>query len=142
MSPRHIFMTQALTYAGTFPLIIAVFVAYAKIPGMDPLFMVRSYAAVVIAFLSGIHWAAFLFFSSKCPRNLLITSNATALFCWASLLFPDQKLSLALQSLCFLYLLVLDFKLKQAKVLPVWFYALRHNATAIVIMCLMMLELT
>lgn len=142
MPPRHIFLAQALAYAGTLPLVAAVIAAYFKVDAIDPLVVVRMYTAVIIAFLSGIHWACYIFFSNKCPRNLLITSNVSTLFAWASLMFVDVKWALVLQSLCFLYLLVLDYKLREAKILPPWFYALRNNATAIVVICLMMLELT
>lgn len=141
MPPRHVFQAHALTYAGTLPLVAGVIAAYLKVGAIDPLTLVRIYAAIIIAFLSGIHWSCYIFFSSKCPRNLLVTSSAITLLAWSSLMFPQVKLALVLQSLCFLYLLVLDYKLKEAKILPAWFYALRNNATAIVVVCLMMLEL-
>lgn len=141
-SPERIFLAQSLTYAGTLPLIAAVFAAYLNLEGVDALNMARFYAAVIVAFLGGLHWAHYLFQGSKCPRNLLATSSATACLAWSSLMLPAVKLALALQSLCFIYLLVLDYRLKEAKSLPPWFYALRSNATAIVVVCLMMLELS
>ncbi len=140
LPPRHLFLAQFLGYAGTLPLVAAVCAAYFKVSIVDPLQSARLYSAIIIAFLSGIHWASYIFYSNKCPRNLLATSTACALVAWGSLMYPQLKLALALQSLCLLYLLVLDYKLKEAKILPDWFYALRNNATAIVVVCLMMLE--
>jgi hypothetical protein len=70
---------------------------------------------------------------------LLITSNITALLGWASLLFPNPLITILLQILCFLYLLTLDLKLRNAVILPQWFYGLRRNATTIVILCLVTL---
>ncbi|MBY0407607.1 MAG: DUF3429 domain-containing protein [Rickettsiales bacterium] len=141
LSPRNVFIAQALTYAGTVPLVAGVLAAYFRVEHLDVLHWSRLYAAVIVSFISGIHWGVQLFHGEKSPRNLFITSNAIALLAWASLMFIEVKLALALQSLCFLYLLVLDYRLKEAKILPHWFYGLRNNATAIVVVCLMMLEL-
>ena len=96
-----------------------------------------TYGAIILSFLAGIHWAIYLFFADHCPRNLLLTSNSIALIGWASLgvdLFP---VALGLQAICFLYLLILDLKLHRAGLLPTWFFHLRRNATAIVVVCLM-----
>ncbi len=101
--------------------------------GFDSNLIAKTYAAIIISFLCGIHWAAHLFFAEKCPRNLLLTSNAVALLAWSSLLIPNQQIATLLQVLCFVYLLILDLKLRAAGILPKWFYALRRNATAIVV---------
>ncbi len=125
-----------LTYSGTLPLVGCVVLLFAPIAGVDGKLVAIAYAAVILSFLCGIHWALFLFFSEKCPNNLLITSNMVALLAWASLLVTDHELALAFQGLCFLALFALDFKLRNAGVLPEWFYHLRRNATIIVVLCL------
>lgn len=140
LSQRHITTAQCLTYLGTVPFILCVLAQYLKFELVDPLTVVRFYAAVITAFISGSHWALFLSFSNRCHGNLLISSNVITLFAWAALLMPDPKNALVIFSLCLLYLLVLDYRLKQAQVIPTWYYVLRHNATAIVVFCLVMLE--
>jgi hypothetical protein len=41
-----------------------------------------------------------------------------------------------LQIFCFLYLLLIDSKIRDAGILPNWFYKLRRNATGIVVISL------
>jgi len=136
---------QLLTYAGTLPLVIAaVGLAVGQLPSSDVLWMASTYSAIIISFLAGIHWACHLFFSDRCPRNLLLTSNTIALLAWLSLLVPQhQPWQVLLQILCFLYLLILDYKLSVAGILPPWFYSLRLNATMIVVLalCILMSQL-
>ncbi len=128
---------QLLTYAGTLPLVIAAIeLAVGRLSSSDALWVVSSYSAIIISFLAGIHWACHLFFAARCPRNLLLTSNAVALLAWLSLLVHHPLWALLLQNLCFLYLLTLDYKLHAADILPTWFYTLRRNATVIVVLSL------
>lgn len=122
-----------LTYSGTLPLIICALAWHIYEP-FDARFFAKCYGSVIISFLSGIHWAIYLFFFEKCPRNLLLRSNATALIAWISLLVYPLFLGFLLQILCFLYLLWLDLELERAGVLPQWFYNLRRNATIIVVL--------
>ncbi len=136
MKPRAITLAKILTYSGTLPLIGCVVLMYAPVVGVDGALIARTYSAIIISFLCGIHWAIYIFFAEKCMSNLLITSNLLALLAWSSLLIAHQDIALILQSACFLYLLMLDLKLRDAGILPDWFYYLRRNATAIVILCL------
>jgi hypothetical protein len=132
MNPRQQILAKLLTYAGAAPF---VFAAYAASKGsavaVTP--MVLGYAAVILSFLAGIHWAIHLFFAPRCPRNLLLTSNAMALVAWLALLIVDTKLALLLHLLAFPYMLLLDWRLRNVMVLPAWFYGLRRNATLIVV---------
>jgi hypothetical protein len=102
----------------------------------DSALIAITYSAIIISFLCGIHWAVYLFFAEKCPRNLLMTSNGVALLAWSSLLATHQSIAIALQAVCFLYLLTLDLQLRDGGILPQWFYGLRRNATMIVVVCL------
>jgi len=129
-------LANILTYSGTLPLVGCVIAMLIPIITIDIGMIARTYSAVIISFLCGIHWAAYLFFSEKCPRNLLITSNVIALLAWLSLLIPHQPITTVLQGVCFLYLLMLDLKLRNAGIIPEWFYSLRRNATIIVVLCL------
>jgi len=136
MNPGNRLLAHILTYAGTLPLVLSAAAAILGVHGFNYGLIALTYGAVIISFLSGIHWAAYLFYSEKCPRNLLLTSNITALLAWLSLLVANHRLMILLQILCFLYLLTLDLKMLSNTILPDWFYALRRNATAIVVLSL------
>lgn len=137
MKKNTIRLAYILTYSGTLPLILSAFVIYMPILGINGLFIANTYSAIIIAFLSGIHWAAHIFFPDKCPRYLLLTSNIVALIAWLSLLLPQQTIILLLQALCFIYMLTLDTTLRDAGIMPTWFYPLRRNATIIVVLSLL-----
>jgi hypothetical protein len=135
--PPHYRMAKLLTYAGTLPLVIAaVELAFGRLQASDAVWVASTYSAIIISFLAGIHWACYLFFAHACPRNLLLTSNAVALLAWLSLLAEQPPWALLLQIFCFLYVLILDYKLREAAILAPWFYVLRRNATVIVVVSL------
>lgn len=134
---------KLLTYAGTLPLLGAAFGQTLGILSPEHAFFVAStYSVVIASFLAGIHWACALFYPGRCPRNLFITSNVVALLAWLSVLLNHPVWSLILPILCFLYLLVLDLKLREAGLLPGWFYRLRLNATGVVVISLSILIAT
>jgi len=137
MKPTQQIIAQALTYAGTTPLVgAALGLVFSLLTRTDAVHIATTYSAIIIAFLSGIHWACHLFFTARCPRNLLCRSNAVALLAWLSLLAQSEHWTLLLQILCFLYLLTLDLTLRDVDILPAWFYNLRRNATIVVVLSL------
>ena len=136
MNNTNRLLANSLTYSGTLPLIAAAACVYFSVRYFDSALIAITYSAMIISFLCGIHWAVYLFFAEKCPRNLLMTSNGVALVAWSSLLITHQSIAIALQAVCFLYLLTLDLKLRDVGILPQWFYGLRRNATMIVVLCL------
>jgi hypothetical protein len=132
-------LAKWLAYAGTLPVLAGVGLAIFPMAALDGFQIARTYSAIIIAFLSGLHWASYFFLSDKCPLNLLVTSNVAALLAWSSLFIPQVEVAIYLQILCFLGLLLLDKKLFEAAVLPEWFYHLRRNATFIVVLSLVAL---
>ncbi|WP_419421501.1 DUF3429 domain-containing protein (plasmid) [Legionella sp. D16C41] len=132
-------LAKSLTYGGTLPLVFCIAARFVHVENIDITFIAQTYSTIIVAFLCGIHWATYLFFADKCPRNLLITSNIITLLAWSSLFATNQPIATLLEVLCFLYLLTLDLKLRNAGLLPEWFYVLRRNATIIVILCLAIL---
>lgn len=136
MNNTNRLLANSLTYSGTLPLIASAACVYFSVRYFDSALIAITYSAMIISFLCGIHWAVYLFFAEKCPRNLLMTSNGVALVAWSSLLITHQSITIALQAVCFLYLLTLDLKLRDVGILPQWFYGLRRNATMIVVLCL------
>lgn len=141
MNLKHQTLAKALTYSGTLPVIGCVFLSLLGVTNFDAAFIALTYCAVIIAFLSGIHWAAYLFLSQKCPYNLLVISNVFALAAWASLFIPATWMACALQSVYLLCLLYVDRKLHSSGILPTWFYLLRRNATIIVVFSLSILAI-
>ncbi|MCE2991699.1 MAG: DUF3429 domain-containing protein [Candidatus Jidaibacter sp.] len=136
MKEYDINLAKLLTYSGTLPFIGCALVTALQLNAIDAAFVAHAYSVVIISFLCGIHWAIYLFFSEKCLNNLLLSSNIIALIAWISLIASANKISLLFQPLCFLYLLMLDRKLRDVGVLATWFYDLRRNATIIVIVSL------
>jgi hypothetical protein len=135
MTPKHIQLARLLTYAGVLPFAGAGALAFwGQLHLAERLAL--SYGAVIASFLAGIHWAVYMQHGERCPRNLFIASNITALLVFASLLLENIKVALLLQVLCFLYLLTLDLKLHLAGLWPEWFYRLRLVATALVVLAL------
>lgn len=126
-------LAKILTYSGTLPLIVCLVLIFSPIAGVDSHRVAVTYSAIILSFLCGLHWATFLFFAEKCPHNLLVTSNVVALLAWCSLFVAYREITLIFQALCFLFLLMLDFQLRNTGVLPEWFYHLRRNATIIVV---------
>lgn len=76
MKQDSITLAKLLTCSGTLPLVGCVIAMLIPLTTMDVGMIARAYSAVIISFLCGIHWAIYLFFSEKCPHNLLITSNS------------------------------------------------------------------
>ena len=133
-------LAKALTYAGTLPLAgAAAGLAFALMTPDLALQIATTYSAIIISFLAGIHWACYLLSAQHCPRNLFITSNIVALAGWLSLLVQPHPWGLLLQIWCFAYVLWLDWKLREAGVIPSWFFTLRYRATAIVLTWLMIM---
>jgi hypothetical protein len=147
MKQLDITVANTLTYSGTLPLIGSVILLYfptmiapaLPMAGLDGAVIASTYSAVIISFLCGIHWAAYLFFADRSPRNLLIISNIVALLAWVSLLLANQLAAALLQAACFVFLLGLDVRLRDAGIYTEWFFRLRRNATLIVVICLLLI---
>lgn len=147
MKQLDIITANTLTYSGTLPLIGSVVLLHfpmivptaLSITGLEAALIASTYSAVIISFLCGIHWAAYLFFTDRCPRHLLIISNMVALLAWVSLLLGHPLAAALLQAACFVFLLGLDVSLRDAGIYTEWFFRLRRNATLIVVICLLLI---
>jgi hypothetical protein len=132
-------LTKLLTYSGTLPLVICAIAIKSPLESIDWSFIASAYSALIISFLCGMHWSIHFFVTKKCPQNLLLTSNATTLLAWLTLLIYPSSIAFFLQIVCFLYLLNIDHKLHNANILPSWFYNLRCNASFIVVLSLIII---
>jgi hypothetical protein len=137
MNKKTILTAQILTYSGILPFLLLSIAIVAKIQGFEYVYALRAYGTLIVSFLCGIHWAVYLFFSDKCPRNLFIYSNAIVLCAYGCLLFSSYKTNYFILALCFAFLLYCDHELVKKQILPRWFFSLRCIATLAVLVILL-----
>ena len=125
-----------LTYSGILPFLFFGIAKVMKFTGADYGFALCGYGTMIATFLCGIHWAVHLFFPDRCRRNLLIISNLVTLLGYATLFVPQQDIALLIQSLCFAFLLWIDYEALMQGIIPRWYFELRRNATMAVILVL------
>jgi uncharacterized membrane protein len=135
---RDPFSRQAslLSYLGVLPLI---FCAAAIIAGYYPdemTFIQRAYGAVIVSFISGIHWGLSMKDHQRKTIWLLTTSNVIALLAWGSLLMHHAISAFATLTLAFIILLMIDRKLYRLGHIEPWFIKLRHRLTLLVTIAL------
>lgn len=119
-----------LAYAGVLPpwLGLALHVAA---PHASAGFAIVAYAAIIVSFVCGMHWGVYLSAPVTAPINLLLTSNAGALFAWAMVPASFWSVPLACIGLAIALalLLIVDRRLMLATVLEPWFWRVRRNAS-------------
>jgi ATP/ADP translocase len=138
MKDAHCRLAYGLAFAGALPFLAATGLVACNWQADRAIPIAMTYGAVIIAFLSGIHWAVFLFRPAECPQNLFVISNVIALVGWFAIALPSP-LCFLVQSACFLYLLMIDRSLARADLLPDWFWTLRCWITSIVAVSLIVL---
>jgi hypothetical protein len=138
MKVAHSRLAYGLAFAGALPFMAAIGLVAFNWQADRAITFALTYGAVIIAFLSGIHWAVFLFRPVECPQNLFVISNVTALIGWFAIALPSW-LCFLVQSACFLYLLMIDRSLVRADLLPDWFWKLRCRITSVVAVSLIVL---
>jgi hypothetical protein len=129
--------TKILTLSGALPFLGALVLVLFPVAPFDAAHIASTYAALIIAFLGGTQWGLFLVFSQKSPINLMVQSNLVTLVAWTGLLVLPVAGAVALHALCFLYLLLLDYRLFTSGILPLWYFSLRRLVTLIVISLLL-----
>ena len=132
-------LMTTLVFAGAIPFVGG---AVLRLTGQDFMGLsgesiLLSYGAVIISFLSGLHWCLGMQARGNLRGGgfLLITSNLTALGGWFALLIGGF-LGIVMMAGLFLVLLGLDSRLKS--VTGDDFFKLRIIITAIVVVCLIM----
>lgn len=141
MQPAHIKLANTLTYLGALPFLAGVLGLLMGVDATHLHYLVLTYAAVIIAFLSGMHWGFVITQTKPIRFPLLLSSNLFALLAWGSLLILNLRWQYTLQITCFVMLFLIDRKLMQQAVIPAWFYALRQRITCVVILSLFALML-
>jgi uncharacterized membrane protein HdeD (DUF308 family) len=95
-----------------------------------------AYAAVIVSFISGIHWGISMKDTQHQTQWLLISSNIITLLAWASLLMPNAISALLTLSALLILLVCIDSKLYSMRQIDVWFMKLRWRATLCVVISL------
>ncbi|MGC9385472.1 MAG: DUF3429 domain-containing protein [Hydrogenovibrio sp.] len=149
-------LARGLVYAGTLPFWFLLFASFGGVPSsllglMEVSRWGLAYAAVILSFISGIHWMLALEASQTGeskpisePRQmterqakwLLLNSNVVALWAWLMWGLQAEPLSWFGMALGFVWLLWLEVRL--AKLPRVWpgFWSLRWQASAIAVVSL------
>ena len=123
-------LARALAYAGVLPPWLGLALHFAA-PHAWAGFATVAYAAIIVSFVCGMHWGVSLSAPVPPPINLLLTSNAGALFAWAMVpaSFWSRPLACIGLAIALGLLLVVDRRLMLATVLEPWFWRVRRNAS-------------
>ena len=133
MLEKHNLLARMLTYGGIIPFCLLVMASAVHVAGFDVHLALITYAAVIIAFIAGIHWAVYLLTAECALPNLLLHSNISTLLGWGAIFIGHYQLTLMLQGICFIYLLYIDFALYRQAIIAKWFFKLRIVASSLVL---------
>ncbi len=124
-----------LALAGALPFVACALLPLAGIDAVEPLGNLHELAAryglAIICFLTGIHWATYLYRREKSPANLFIISNAMFLVVWFAYELVALPFALATQFVAFAMLLAIDFRILTARAITPNYFRIRSIATAI-----------
>lgn len=129
-----------LTYSGTLPFLACAILPYANFSALPVLGsfdrIAAVYALVIVSFMAGTHWGNYLVMEDTAPVNLFLSSNIIAIIIWLVFLSMNIATSLWVSTVAFLFLLWVDYKLFQANLITRYYFNVRRNATAIVVVSL------
>ncbi len=127
-----------MTYAGALPFIAAALVLIFQPPAIqaDLELVLRVYSALIVSFISGIHWQIGIS-KQEAPGYLLWMSNAVVLASWGFVFAQPGIVAWLLFVIVFAVLLVLDRILFRLDLVSSWFYQLRVRISIIVMMSLL-----
>lgn len=131
---------KLLTYAGTLPFIACALMSYANIAELPMIGSFASaaaaYSLVIVSFMAGTHWGSYLVTQFESPVNLFLSSNVIAVIVWLVFLFGSTPVLLLVSIAAFIALLLIDYRLNEAKIITHDYLHVRRNATAVVVISL------
>lgn len=139
MQRDQMLWAKGLALLGATPFIAAVVAQLAGMANYHTGYLSLTYGAIIISFLSGIHWGLYLTHAKARRINLMISSNVIALLAWLSLLLLIPVTQYLIQITCFISLLLIDRQLLADGAIERWFYQLRQQISLLVIGCLLLL---
>lgn len=122
-----------LTYLGILPFWLCTTAIVLGVEQDHAIFALRTYGAVIVSFISGIHWGVGMKDSQRKTLWLLATSNIIALLAWGSLFLYHVISAFIVLALALMALLYVDVMLYRIKQIYSWFISLRWQATIIVL---------
>ena len=132
-----------MAYAGAVPLIACAVMplfGYHTINTLGSLdYVARVYGLVIVSFMAGVHWGTYLYQRESAPVNLLITSNALTIAVWIIFLSAGPGLTLLALIAAFVGLLVIDYHLRRAELIPADYFQMRVIVTTIVVLALLII---
>lgn len=126
--------TKILTYAGVLPYIIALIVCltpYKFVTWPFLAVLISSYSALIISFIAGSHWGIVL---DKDAVKTRLISNLMTLIAWVGLLFPSWVISWSILMVCFLSLLLVEYRMHRNHQINLSYFKMRLHVTMIVVL--------
>jgi len=134
-SMRNRRLYALLAFAGASPFVACAVLPWfglASLPIIGPLdLLANAYGLAIIAFLAGTHWSYQLQDASRTPFNLFITSNLVFLAAFFAFVIAELRSALLVEVLAFLYLLYVDFRLRQVDLIEASYFRVRSIATSL-----------
>lgn len=132
---------MALTLLGALPFVcIGTYVAMVDKPSANALPLLFAYAAIVLSFLSGIHWGIGVSHAqsrhSEVARIMYMESTGITLLAWLILMLPEPYIKLLAFALLYAVAWGIDSVLHSMRLIPLWYFTLRGIATPIVVVSL------
>ncbi len=137
---------SSLSLAGTLPFIACALLPLADVASVPVIGsldeVASSYGLVIVCFMAGTHWGIDLSRHEYTTINLLVSSNAIALFVWFAYLGASVTIAIACQVIAFLLLLAIDHRLRASEIISSDYFQIRLTATAIVTVAMITVVLT
>lgn len=126
-----------LAYAGIIPFVAGCLSVSFEVPvfGIDVDTLLRTYVALIISFLAGMQWQIGISRLGT-TAHLLWVSNGFVLASWVVISSAPNVVVWLLYASLFVGLLLIDRYLTNNGFIEPWFYRLRRNVSAIVILTL------
>ena len=135
-----------LTLAGTLPFIACAVLPLLGIDSISPLgnlhAVAESYGLAIICFLSGAHWGTYLSGRLAGSLNLFAISNAIFLIVWFAFIGANLAWAIFIQAIAFLFLLVIDYRLREGSTISAHYFRIRVIATVIAVVALLIILLS
>ena len=132
---------SALAFAGASPFVACAVLPWfgvESVPILGPLDrLANSYGLAIIAFLAGTHWSFQLQNPSRTPFNLFVTSNVVFLVAFFAFVIAELRWALLVEVVAFLYLLYVDFRLRQVELTEHSYFGVRSIATSLACLSLL-----
>ena len=103
----------------------------------DPILLVNSYSLGIVCFLTGIHWATYLYKDSSRSMNLMILSNIFFLLAWLTFLILDEDIALISYQFLLIFLLLIDLRLFNLSIINKDYFETRILATSLAVLSLL-----